>query len=136
MKKLFWIIFALTLSVSVFADAYKVEDVTGKVFLGSSHDEVQVGQELDDEDIINVRPNSSITLSSLKKVEKRTYSKPSSRIKILEVWTQSAIGRKGLKKVTIASSSEIAPPVEGTRKGVATAASRASEAKEDFTWDE
>jgi hypothetical protein len=33
MKKLFWIIFALALSVSVFADAYKVEDVTGKVFL-------------------------------------------------------------------------------------------------------
>ena len=28
MKKLFWIIFALALSVSVFADAYKVEDFT------------------------------------------------------------------------------------------------------------
>jgi len=35
----------------------------------------------------------------------------------------------------IADASHIAPPIESTRKGVATAASRASEAKEDFIWD-
>lgn len=136
MKKLFSVIFTFILASLVFAESYKVEDVTGKVFLGTSHDEVQIGQILDSEEIINVRPNASITLVSLEKIERRTYKKPTNRISIGEVWISSAIGKQGLKKATIVKSSNIAPPVEGTRKGVATAASRASEAKEDFDWDE
>lgn len=36
----------------------------------------------------------------------------------------------------IADASHIAPPVDRPREAVATAASRASEAKEDFEWDE
>ena len=35
-----------------------------------------------------------------------------------------------------AKTSSVAPAAEKSRQGVATAASRASEAKEDFTWDE
>jgi hypothetical protein len=136
MKKLFSVIFTFILASLVFAESYKVEDVTGKVFLGTSHDEVQIGQILDSEEIINVRPNASITLVSLEKIERRTYKKPTNRISIGEVWISSAIGKQGLKKGTIVKASNIAPPVESTRKGVATAASRASEAKEDFDWDE
>ena len=46
-----------------------------------------------------------------------------------------AAAKGGLKKqsFTKTGDTEIA---EGNREGVATASSRASEAKEDFTWDE
>lgn len=41
-----------------------------------------------------------------------------------------------LKKASIVKASNVAPDVEKSRPGVATAASRASDAKEDFEWDE
>lgn len=131
------IIFALLIIfiAPIFAASYKVENIGGRVYIGSSYEEVEIGQVLDDEDILNIRPNAFITLSSLDRVEKRTYKKPTSRIKVKEIWIESAIGKSGLKKMTIVKA-DIPAPSEKTREAVATAASRASEAKEDFTWDE
>ena len=136
MKKLISLLVnAILIIGTVFAAAYKVEAVDGRVSYSISQEDIEVGQILDENTLINIRPNSSITLMSLEKTEKRTYSKPNSRIKIIEVWVESKIGKTGLKKQMIARTN-VAPPVESTRKGVATAASRASEAKEDIEWDE
>lgn len=134
MKKILIILMTFLFAGIVFADSYKVVDVVGKVYTGNSL--VEVGQILNDEDVLNVRPQARITLQPIDKTEKRTYKQANNKIAVKEVWVMSAIGKQGLKKATIASAKEIAPAIESTRKGVATAASRASEAKEDFTWDE
>lgn len=91
---------------------------------------------MNEEDVLNVRPQAAITLQPIDGIEKRTFKGPNNKITVKDAWIQSAIGKTGLKKGTIVKASNIAPPVESTRKGVATAASRASEAKEDFDWDE
>lgn len=134
MKKILIILMTFLFAGIVFADSYKVVDVVGKVYTGNNL--VEIGQILNDEDVLNVRPQAKITLQLIDKTEKRTYKQANNKIAVKEAWVMSAIGKQGLKKGTIASSKEIAPAVESTRKGVATAASRASEAKEDFTWDE
>lgn len=134
MKKILIILMTFLFAGIVFADSYKVVDVVGKVYTGNNL--VEVGQILNDEDVLNVRPQAKITLQPIDKTEKRTYKQANNKIAVKEAWVMSAIGKQGLKKGTIASAKEIAPAIESTRKGVATAASRASEAKEDFTWDE
>lgn len=47
----------------------------------------------------------------------------------------AAPSKVGLKKQTIAKS-DATDYATGAREGVATASSRASEAKEDYAWDE
>lgn len=135
MKK--FIVFALIaiLSTSLFAASYRITDVTGRVYIGSSQEEVEVGQILDEETILNVRPGSSITITPVEKIEKRTFKKPANRISVREIWVESYIGKTKLNKVKIASA-VAEDTATGTRKAVVTAASRASEAKEDFEWDE
>ena len=135
MKK--FIVFALIaiLSTSLFAAAYRITDVTGRVFLGSSQEEVEVGQILEEDTILNIRPGSSITITPVEKTEKRTFKKPANRISVRDIWVESYIGKTKLNKVKIASA-VAEDTATGTRKAVVTAASRASEAKEDFEWDE
>ena len=50
------------------------------------------------------------------------------------MWVRSAIGKQG--KMMVVKAAQVAPDIDGVRHGVQTAASRASEVKEDFTWDE
>ena len=119
---------------SVFATSYKVVNITGKVFVNNT--QVEIEQVLDDEDVLNVRPQAAITLQPIDKIEKRTFKTANNHITVKDAWVQSAIGKGGLKKMKIADASHIAPPVDRPREAVATAASRASEAKEDFEWDE
>lgn len=134
MKRFLTFIITLILTATLFAESYKVVKVEGKVFVNDT--QAQIEQILTEEDVLNVRPNASITLQIIgDKFEQRTFKKPSNRITAKTVWLESAVGKGGLKKMKIADASHIAPPIEGTRKGVATAASRASEAKEDFIWD-
>lgn len=52
------------------------------------------------------------------------------------MWVRSAIGKQGPKKMTVVKAAQVAPDIDRVRPGVQTAASRASEVKEDFTWDE
>ena len=134
MKKFLSFIFAFVLMTSVFATSYKVVNITGKVFVGNT--QVEIEQILDDEDVLNVRPQAAITLQPIDKIEKRTFKTANNHITVKDAWVQSAIGKGGLKKMKIADASHIAPPVDRPREAVATAASRASEAKEDFEWDE
>lgn len=134
MKKFLSFIFAFVLMTSVFATSYKVVNITGKVFVNNA--QVEVEQVLDDEDVLNVRPQAAITLQPIDKIEKRTFKSANNHITVKDAWVQSAIGKGGLKKMKIADASHIAPPVDRPREAVATAASRASEAKEDFEWDE
>lgn len=134
MKKFLSFIFAFVLMTSVFATSYKVVNITGKVFVNNA--QVEIEQVLDDEDVLNVRPQAAITLQPIDKIEKRTFKSANNHITVKDVWVQSAIGKGGLKKMKIADASHIAPPVDRPREAVATAASRASEAKEDFEWDE
>ena len=51
------------------------------------------------------------------------------------LFAAAAPAKGGLKKQTIVKAGD-AQVADGNREGVATASSRASEAKEDFTWDE
>lgn len=134
MKKFLSFIFAFVLMTSVFATSYKVVNITGKDFVNNA--QVEIEQVLDDEDVLNVRPQAAITLQPIDKIEKRTFKSANNHITVKDAWVQSAIGKGGLKKMKIADASHIAPPVDRPREAVATAASRASEAKEDFEWDE
>lgn len=134
MKKILTIIIMNLLFATVFAESYKVLDVVGKVYVGS--EQVAVGQVLNEEDILNVRPQAAITLQIFEGIEKRTFKGPNNKIAVKNAWIESAVGRGGLKKGTIVKANAVAPDIGTTRKGVATAASRASEAKEDFEWDE
>lgn len=134
MKKFLSFIFTFVLMTSVFATSYKVVNITGKVFVNNA--QVEIEQVLDDEDVLNVRPQAAITLQPIDKIEKRTFKSANNHITVKDAWVQSAIGKGGLKKMKIADASHIAPPVDRPREAVATSASRASEAKEDFEWDE
>lgn len=136
MKRLVSILVTFFVFGTVFATSFKVVDVEGKVFYGTSQNEVQVGDTLEDDIVLNVRPQSKITLQPIDSTEKRTFKNPNNKIAVKDIWIRSAIGKQGLKKMTVVKAAQVAPDINRVRPGVQTAASRASEAKEDFTWDE
>lgn len=137
MKKLVSIlVIAILILGSLFATSFKVVDIDGKVFYGTSQNEVQVGDTLEDDIVLNVRPQSKITLQPIDSTEKRTFKNPNNKIAVKDMWVRSAIGKQGLKKMTVVKAAKVAPGIDRVRPGVQTAASRASEVKEDFTWDE
>lgn len=131
MKKIFGLVFVFILTVSLFATDYKVQSVVGKATINGCP--VEVGQVFQDEDLLNVGVQSNVVLIV---GDKHLTIKAMSKGTVKELWTKAHPSKDGLKKQTIAKASHIAPASEGTRKGVATAASRASEAKEDFDWEE
>lgn len=131
MKKFLTIIFAFILTATVFAESYKVKEVYGKVMFEDGT-RIFEGQELEGEASIKVFPSAYIILVQDGKIRKINSSQKGT---VNELYAK-AFKSNGLKKMKIADASHVAPPSEGTRKGVATAASRASEAKEDFEWDE
>ena len=55
---------------------------------------------------------------------------------IINKKVKDAVEKPRLKKDKISSLKVIAPRIKYSRPGVITAASRASDAKEDFEWDE
>jgi hypothetical protein len=140
MKKIFAIIFAMVMASAVFAEArsietYTVTEVTGTVRYESAkgvYEEVKVGIELTPSTVIKTNLNSKLTVL-FKGVEYKIPPKQSGQLDMLCIAFSPNI-RKGLKKQTIAKSDAV--DTEGVREGVATASARASEAKEDFTWDE
>ena len=136
MKRLVSILVTFFVFGTVFATSFKVVGVEGKVFYGTSQNEVQIGDTLEDDIVLNVRPQSKITLQPVDSIEKRTFKNPNNKIAVKDIWIRSAIGKQGLKKMTVVKAAQVAPDIDRVRPGVQTAASRASEAKEDFTWDE
>lgn len=124
MKKFIFAVLML-FSFSVFAEKYTVLAIHGRA--QNQMGAISVGQELDDEEVISV-----LGFSDNIKLDGNKYIfGPFKNKKVKDV-----ISGPKLKKGKIVKASEVAPDVERSRPGVATAASRASDAKEDLEWDE
>ena len=129
MKKTFVIAFLMLFGSLIFANSYTVKTIKGangnqglaKVRQVGA---ITIGQELEDDDYVVLMIGNYIELDN------GYFIYDSGLVK--DTVTDK---RRILKNAKIVKSN-IAAPVESTRKGVATAASRASEAKEDFDWDE
>jgi len=129
MKKLFVIAFLALFTSLLFADSYTVKAIKGangnkglaKVRQVGA---ITTGQEISDDDYVVLMKGNYIELDN------GYFIYDSGLVK------DTVTNKRRIQKNAIVKASEIAGPVESTRKGVATAASRASEAKEDFDWDE
>lgn len=130
MKKTFVAIFLVLFSCFLFADSYTVKAIKGangnkglaKIRQVGA---ITTGQEISDDDYVILMKGNYIELDN------GYFIYDSGLVK--DTVTNK---RRIQKNAKIVKASNIAGPVESTRKGVATAASRASEAKEDFDWDE
>lgn len=126
MKKIILVIMLL-FTCSLFAETYTVKSIKGSN--GSNGfanikgvGAITIGQELDDNDYIIIKFGNVVYLDNNKCIKKSGYVK-------------DVVELRKISKSTIIKATDIAPDGPA-RKGVATAASRASEAKEDFDWDE
>ena len=137
MKKLFTFFLALFVGTMLFAatGSYVVESVVGNVTYEKApgkFEKVKVGQELSASTVLNTGLNSSVVVVfdgksiTIKAKQKGTVE---------SLYVAAAPSKGGLKKQSIAKADAV-DSADGKREGVATASSRASEAKEDFTWDE
>lgn len=122
-------------SLALFAENYTVKSVTGKVQYqdGGAMKAVSVGQVLPDSATVSTSLNSSLVLTradnstvTIKAMKKNTIAK----------LVAEGAGGGTLKKGSGVTKSNVAGASKGGDKGVATASSRASEAKEDVEWDE
>ena len=134
-KSIVLVVLALFMSVSMFAaGGYKVKAITGKVTFESAPEtwkNVSVGQELSASTVLNTSLNSSVVIVkddgtevTIKAMQKGTVDS------LLGVASSKGLKKGGLNTTTVADE------VEGTSKGIATASSRASDAKEDLDWDD
>ena len=128
--------FAMFAATALFAASYKVESFTGKVTYESAPGKwvaVEAGQELSASTVIQTGVNSTLVLSAdgakvnIKAMQKGTIESLSS---------VASSGSAGIKKGSSLKSSAVAVDSNKTSKSVVTASSRASEAKEDFSWEE
>ena len=128
--------FTMFVASSLFAAGYKVESFTGKVTYESAPGKwtaVTEGQELSASTVIQTGVNSTLVLSmddakiNIKAMQKGTIESLSS---------VAAAGNGGIKKGSSLKNSAVAADSKKTSKSVVTASSRASEAKEDFDWEE
>ena len=129
MKKLFVVSFLILLGSLLFAESYTVKAIKG----ANGHEglakvrqvgAITVGQELADEDYVVLMKGNYIELDN------GYFIYDSGLVK------DTVTNKRRLQKGRIIAASAVAPAIESTRKGVATAASRASDAKEDFEWDD
>ena len=135
------LIFAVLLlgAAMLFAENYEVKSVSGKVTYESAPgkwSEVKAGQKVSDSTVLNTSVNSKLVLV--------TEDNTTVTVKAMQKGTAESLVKanasvaKGLKKnpaSTIAKKSAAGAVTENS-KGVATASSRASEAKEDIEIDE
>ena len=137
MKKLLSMLFVLFTGTMLFAAAgsYVIESVVGTVTYEKSagvFEKVKEGQKLSASTVLNTGLNSSVVINqdgtsiTIKAKQKGTVE---------SLCVAAAPAKAGLKKQSIAKADAV-DSADGTRQGVATASSRASDAKEDFTWDE
>lgn len=136
MKKISTFIFiSIFASLFAFSNEYSVKSVIGKVKYESSPDEWQLiteGQTLTDMTVISTGLNSLLVLSS---------DSGDIKIKAMQqgsVQELSTGGKKigGLKKSKKINTSAVAQTSYAEKHGIATASSRASEAKNDLEWDD
>ena len=137
MKKLFTLFLALFVGTMLYAatDSYVVDSIVGTVTYEKApgkFEKVSVGQELSASTVLKTGLNSSVVL---KLNDKSVTIKAKQTGSAESLFGAAGPAKGGLKRQSIvkAGDAEIA---DVNREGVATASSRASEAKEDFTWDE
>lgn len=138
MKKLLVLLSVLFAGTMLFAAGnanYIVESIVGNVTYESApgkFDKVVVGQELSASTVLNTGLNSSVVL---KFDGKSITVKAKQKDTVESLFVASSSSKGGLKKGVIAKADAV-DSADGKREGVATASSRASEAKEDFAWEE
>ena len=138
MKKLLVLLSVLFAGTMMFAagnGGYVVDSIVGTVTYESApgkFDKVSVRQELSASTVLNTGLNSSVTLV----LDGKTITvKAKQKGTVESLFVAAAPAKGGLKKQSIAKADAV-DSADGKREGVATASSRASEAKEDFTWEE
>ncbi len=135
MKKFIIVLGMLFLGACLFAETYKIVEVIGTVNYEVSKGKfspVKVGDEFEASTFIKTALNSSVKVE----YDGKTYTIKAKQANTIDVlFTMAAPSKVGLKKQTIAKSDATDYAI-GAREGVATASSRASEAKEDYAWDE
>jgi hypothetical protein len=137
MKKFLTFMVALFVGTMLFAatDSYVVDSVVGTVTYEKApgkYEKVTVGQELSASTVLKTGLNSSVVL---KLNDKSITIKAKQNGSVESLFAAATPAKGGLKKQTIVKAGDV-QVADGNREGVATASSRASEAKEDFTWDE
>ena len=138
MKKLLVLLSVLFAGTMLFAasnDIYVVEDIVGNATVEvapGQFDKLVIGQELKASSVINTGLNSSVVLvSNGKKITIKAKQKGT----VESLFLAAASTKGGLKMQSIAKANA-EDTANGKREGVSTASSRASEAKEDFAWEE
>ena len=125
-------------AVSLFAakaESYVVDSVSGKVQYEAapgSWKDVAQGQTITSATVVKTSLNSSLVVSAGDNKVTIKAMQNGALDKLVDAASGTA---KTIKKGSIKNDS-IASKAEGKSKGVATASSRASEAKEDVEWDE
>lgn len=125
MKKILLFISIFLMTVLLSAETYTVVHVQGKAH--TSGGAIGVGQELDDESIITIKGFKDF----VKLNDNKFIYGPVKGKKVKDI-----VSGPKIKKGKVASSSDVASANDVSRPGVLTAASRASDAKEDFDWAE
>lgn len=140
MKKFIAIAFMLvSVAAFMFAEKFEVSSVSGNVTYEAAPgkwETVKVGQKLSDSVVINTSVNSKVVIVSeggesitVKPMQKGTVAD------LVKANSKLAKGPKKNPASTIALKAS-ATDEDGSAQGVATASSRASEAKDDFEIDE
>ena len=133
MKKLISALVLFCAGLFVYAQSYTVKDVTGTVTFEDSKGktvEVKKGMTIDSDSNVSTGLNSSLVVT----LDGKDFTvKPMKKGKISELASASKSGVKIGSKVT---KRDIASAAGKSGKGVATASSRASEAKADVEWEE
>ena len=137
MKKLFALLLVLFTGTMLFAasGSYVVEAVVGNVTYEAApgkFEKVTVGQELSASTVLKTGLNSSVDINF---EGKKITIKAKQNGSVESLYVAATPAKGGLKKSAVAKADAV-DSADGTREGVATASSRASEAKEDFTWEE
>lgn len=129
------VLFAGTMLFAASSDTYVVEEIVGNAtyeVAPGQFDKIAIGQELKASTVINTGLNSSVVLvSNGKKITIKAKQKGT----VESLFLAAASTKGGLKMQSIAKASA-EDSATGKREGVSTASSRASEAKEDFAWEE
>lgn len=110
-----------------FAESYTVSSVKGTVKAGTAA--VKAGQKLDGAEKVSAGLNSALTLTDAAGKTIVIKGKTSGTLAELAAKASGGLRRGSLNTTTVAAAN-------GGSKGVATASSRASEAKEDTDWAE
>ena len=136
MKKLFALLLVLFTGTMLFAatESYVVKAVVGNVTFevkAGVFEKVAVGQELSASTVLKTGLNSSVDID----FEGKTITiKAKQNGTVESLYVAAAPSKGGLKRQQIAKTDAV--DTDGVREGTKTASSRASEAKEDYTWEE